>query len=428
MVSKNPVVRLSLFSAAVLLAYFAVPTANASTVVVGTCKSGVQFSTIGAAITAAPTGSTVDVCPGTYPEQVVITKKLTLIGIAASTTPPTDAAVIVPPAGGLIVNESDIFGNPTAVQVFVQNATGVTISHLTVDGNGNGLSGCANNLMGIYFQNASGTITDNAVRNQILDPADEGCQQGLAINVESNTGTPAVTISDNSVRNYDKNGITANGPGNAAGPSVTVKANTVIGIGATAAIAQNGIQIGFGATGTVENNYVADDIYTGGTYGSSGILIYASTGVTANTNTVESTQLAIVTANDPTYGLADGASISSNHIGGTQNFDAIDLCSSHNVASSNTIYGSAQSAVHSDDECPGPSSNSGNNNTVQSNTINEACAGILEGSGSGNVYSSNTFMNTTYTLLPGDTCTPVAGPKAAGKQKSLKASPFKSNR
>jgi hypothetical protein len=410
----------------VLAACFAGPIARASTVVVGSCKTGVQFATIQAAVNASPAGTTIDVCPGTYPEQVTIPKKLTVIGIPNL---PNDAAAVVAPNGGVVVNATDIFGNPVAAQIFVDSATGVTISHLTVDGSANGLSGCSTNLEGIYYQNSSGTITDNAVRNQILVPADEGCQVGLAINVESDTGTPTVVISNNSVRNYDKNGITASGPGGGApAPNVTVKGNTVIGIGATAATAQNGIQIGFGATGSVTGNDVADDIYTGPIYGSSGILIYASSGITASGNTVESTQLAIVTATDPTYGVADNASITSNHIGGTQNFDAIDLCSNGNTANSNTIFGSAQSGVHTDDECPGPgSSPSGNNNTVDNNTINEACAGILEGSGTGNTFSSNIFENVINTTLAGDSC-PASGAQAAVKHTSLRPSPFKFNR
>ncbi len=51
--------------------------ARASTVVVGTCKSGLtQFSTIQEAVNGVPAGSTVDICPGTYSEQVKITEKL----------------------------------------------------------------------------------------------------------------------------------------------------------------------------------------------------------------------------------------------------------------------------------------------------------------------------------------------------------------
>ncbi len=401
--------------------------AFSSTVAVGKCKPSLpQFTTIGAAVTAVPAGSTVDVCPGIYPEQVLITKNLTLIGVLSGTS---YAAVVVPPAGGLVSNGSDILGRPVAAQIFVQGANNVTISHLTVDGNGNLLSGCGVNPIGIYYQNVSGKITDNAVRNQLMDPADQGCQVGLAINVESNSGAPIVTVSANSVRNYDKNGITASGPGTGGGPAVTVSGNTVIGLGATSVIAQNGIQIGFGATGSVTGNYVADNIYTGPYYGSSGILIYASAGLTVTSNTVESAQLGIVPATDPTYGDANGTIIKSNHVGGTQNYDAIDLCSDNNTAQSNVIYGSAESGIHVDDECP-PST--GSNTIATGNTINEACAGILIGpTSAGNTIAPNTVMNVTNTTLAGDTCTPsytvfASTPEgSSGKQQSLRPSAYK---
>jgi hypothetical protein len=389
------------------LAGFSGQALAASNVAVGLCAApGTHYLTIQAAVTAVellPTPRTVRVCPGSYPEQVMITSPLTLEGTPAGTS---DAAVVATPSGGLVTNGSDIYGNPVAAQIFVQGATGVTVSHITVDGSNDQLVDCSINPIGIYYQNSSGSINNNAVRNVLLPGGLQGCQAGLAINVESDTGAPAITISDNSVRNYDKNGITASGPGTGGGPVVTVSSNTVIGVGATGVTAQNGIQIGYGATGTVSSNYVVDDIYTGPVYGSSGILIYASAGVTVSQNTVESTQLAIVPATDPTYGTADGTIIRSNHIGGTQNFDAIDLCSDNNTAESNTIYGSAQSGIHVDDECP-PSTGSGN--TVTSNTINEACAGILLGSGSGNTTAPNTFSNVTNTTLAGDVCSPVDG-------------------
>jgi hypothetical protein len=439
MIEKIRLARAFLFVTLILGACFVVSSAQATTVVVGTCKSGLtQFSTIQGAVNAAPAGSTIDICPGTYPEQVTINgKKLTLIGIEVGTS---NAAVIVAPAGGVTPNTSDLFsGFPIAAQIFVENAVDVTISHLTIDGSANGLSGCGTDLQGIYYANSSGTITDNVVRNQILDPGDQGCQDGLAINIASNSGTPAVTISNNSVRNYDKNGITANGIASGqAGPNVTITDNTVIGIGATNAIAQNGIQVGFGATAKITGNEVADNIYTGAGTFSTGILIYASTGVTVSSNTIESAQEAIVTNTDPTSGPADSASITANHIGGSQqNFDAIDLCSNSNIAESNVIYGSAQSGVHADDGCPGPGSTpSGNNNTIEKNTVNEACAGILEGSGTGNVVSPNTLLNVTNTTLAGDSCPVVvvessgnaAGAPAPVQHHSLRPSPYGLNR
>jgi hypothetical protein len=426
---KGNCLRPSLFVALVLALCFAGQAAQASTVVVGTCKTGVHFSTIQLAVNASPVGGTVDVCPGTYPEQVMITKNLTLIGIVSGTS---DSAVVIPPGTGLVSNGSDIFTNPVAAQIFVQSAD-VTVSHLTVDGSNNQLSGCGVDPIGIYYQNASGKITDNAVRNVLMDPADQGCQVGLAINVESNTGAPAVTISDNSVRNYDKNGITVSGPDNGSpGPVATVSANTVIGLGATTVIAQNGIQIGYGATGSVSTNEVVDNIYINPAncsvcYGSSGILIYGSAGITVTSNTVESAQLAIVPATASATLTANGTVIKSNHLGGTQNFDAIDLCSDGNTAQSNTIYGAAESGIHLDDSCT-PST--GSTNTVTANTINEACAGILVGSGSsGNTITPNTFMNDTNTTLTGsDTCTPLAEVKSGEKHHSLRVSPYSNKR
>ncbi len=71
-------VRPSLLVVMALTACLAVPVAQASTVGVGTCpQSYITFTTIQAAITAVPPGSVIKICPGTYAEQLLITKKLT---------------------------------------------------------------------------------------------------------------------------------------------------------------------------------------------------------------------------------------------------------------------------------------------------------------------------------------------------------------
>src|ERR1700730_5101948 len=71
----------------------------ASTFAVGTCKpSLVSFTTISAAVIGVPPGSTIDVCPGTYPEQVTIAQPLTLKGISSGNA---GQAVITVPGSGL---------------------------------------------------------------------------------------------------------------------------------------------------------------------------------------------------------------------------------------------------------------------------------------------------------------------------------------
>ncbi len=424
-------------STAALLMLIAL-SSRAFAVTVGTCEPGQQYTTIQAAVTAATPGSTVNICPGTYPEQVLISKNLHLVGVTSGTK---HAAVVISPSGGLVQNGVDIFGNAVAAQIFVMNAT-VSISHLTVDGVGNILTGCGGpTLEGIYFQNSSGTITDDVVRNQFqTDFVDYGgCQNGLAINVESLTNSNAVTVSSNSVRAYQKNGITATGaatgPGS-PGPTVTITGNYIVGLGATAmnwpgGAAENGVQVGFGAAGTVSNNTVNDNIWWDDDSSqpgnaASGILVYASDGITISGNSVNSAQFGITVDSDPSYGPADNNIIESNKVSGTQIFDAIDLCSNHNTVKLNTVYGSAQSAVHADDSC-----GSGNNNAITNNTVNEACAGILMGTGTGTTFGMNTFLNVTHTTMPGDVCSVVDDARtggALGKQPSLRPSPFKPNR
>ena len=412
--------------------------AFSSTVAVGNCTKLVQFATIQLAVNAVPSGSTVKVCPGTYAEQVTIANKnLTLIGVG-----PTASTVTVPASGLLTNGVTDIFGNQVAAQILVQNAT-VTISHMAVDGANDQVFTCAVDPIGIYFQNAAGTITDNAVRNVLMPPGYQGCQGGLAINVEATSGSPAVIVSNNSVRNYDKNGITASGQKALGGPKVTISGNTVVGLGATTVIAQNGIQVGYGASGSVQNNYVADDVYinppdcasNGGCWGSSGILIWASHGIAISGNTVESTQYGIVPVSwTPDGSDSDQTVIANNHIGGTQLFDAIDVCSNNNGIQKNVIYGSSQDAIHLDDSCSPslsyPSSGSGNN--VTGNTINEGCAGVLQGplTVSNNIplsgVNTNTLMNVNNLVLGADSCSPTLAPTS--KAARLRPSPLKPNR
>ena len=393
---------------------------------VGSCVSG-SSPTIQAAVNGVAVGGYVYVCPGSYPEQVTITRSINLVGAAPATWPAgPGAAVVISPSGGMVQNGTDIFGNPVEAQILVQGAVAVTIKNITVDGTGNNVSGCgAPTFEGIYYENASGTIEYNVVRNQYqTDYVDYGgCQNGLAINVEGTTSGNTVTVNNNSVSAYQKNGITATGAGTgtgAPGPVVNMTNNRVVGLAATgmnwpnSGAAENGIQVGFGATGTATENVVNNNIWGQDQFGdtgdaASGILIYASEGYTVTKNGVNSAQFGIVTVSDPTYGTADNTIINTNSVTGTQLYDAIDLCSNNNTAKSNSIYGSAESGVHFDDSCGG-----GNGNTATGNVVNEGCTGILLGTGTGNTYSPNAYFNTVTDTATGDTCTsPTYGPNRA---------------
>jgi hypothetical protein len=443
---------LSILGAAIFTCVLA-QSGRAATVAVGTCTNLAFYPTIQQAVNSVPANSTIKVCPGTYAEQVIINKSMTLTGVSSTGVSGPNASgpdnpVIVSPTTGVVANANDLFdGSPIAGQIVVVTPSGavmqtkVTLNYIAVDGSNNQLASCGTDLVGIYYQNASGTINQMVTRYQELSQNYFGCQQGLAIYVQSGFsmgGTAVVTIQNNSVHDYDKNGITADGSGTVA----TITGNYVVGIGATPLIAQNGIQVSDGATGSVKNNTVTDDVYVNppncspNCFGSSGILIFDS-GATATShlaisgNTVSNTQLAVVTYGD-SAGAADYNDVSINKITGTLAAgvyldDGIDLCSNNNTATSNTIYNSSGAGVHIDSQCTESSGKSGNNTTVTKNTINEACAGVMMGTGSGNNTGMGATLNTAYNVVqvlqPGDSC-PAGAPTASKAAKvRLRAQP-----
>lgn len=399
----------------------------AATVAVGTCeKSLAHYSTIGAAISSVPAGSTIMVCPNSYPEQIVIDKPLTLKGVAFDNG---GAATITAPAGGIVANTFSVSSPTTAIaaQIAVNTdvATAVNISNLVVDGSNNGIGGCAPLFVGIYYGNSSGTLTHVSAVNQMLAPSLNGCQSGLGIFVESDGtgGKSTVTLSDNYVYNFDKNGITGDGVGTA----VTINGNTVIGAGPTTGAAENSIQVSDGATGSVSGNIVGANVWSPDVFGdtgdaAAGILIYASKNITVNGNTVTQTQYGIAFVSADSTDTADGGTINSNKISNTLLYDGIDLCSNGSNLKGNVITGSGESGIHFDDSC----GSTGNSNTATGNTINTACAGVLAGpSVTGNTSTPNTFINTvTQTLTGSDVCPVVEAANVARRTVRRRPVPF----
>jgi hypothetical protein len=388
--------------------------AFSATVAVGSCTALVNFATIQQAINAVPAGSTIDICPGTYHEQLLITQKVSLIGIVNGMQ---DRVVVAPPTAGLVANTVDVDNPslPIAAQILVQNTAGpVSISNLTVDGAGNLIAGCAPDLQGILFQSASGTLNHVAVRNQTLGAGLGGCQSGEGIYVQTATGmTSTVLVESSSVHNYNKNGIT----GNDAGTTLTVTGSYVQGNGVvpSGGAAQNGIQLGFGAAGKISANTVIDNIYGDITVAASAdVLLFdaaESAGITVTMNTLGNSQIPIGLYTD-TPGVGDGVSVTTNKIFGTSTYDAIDVCTNGNTVKTNTIFNSAESGVHFDASC----GSTGNSNVVSGNTVVEsACAGILVDPGtSGNTSTPNTYYTVAYTITGSTShCTIPAGPVGA---------------
>src|SRR5580704_11145973 len=209
-----------------------------------------QYTKIQDAINAASAGDEIVVCNGIYAEQLSITKSLDI---------EADSGAFLVPASIQQNATSLTTGDAIAAAVFVSGATNVSITGLTVDGINNGITECAPDLIGVYFQNSSASLRHAAVRNFTLGAALNGCQSGTGVFVESGGGQASdVEIADCSINDYQKNGITANETGTTA----RIHNNVVTGIGPTPGAAQNGIQIGFSAGGAIREKVVANNVWS----------------------------------------------------------------------------------------------------------------------------------------------------------------------
>lgn len=212
--------RLKLVSAVALVFVAADLSASTLTYAVGNCRPSVpSFTTIEAALAAVPSANVIEVCPGTYDEQLEITYAVTLEGVSNGTSA---RVIIIPPRHGLGINATDDLGEALAVQLWVNNASGpVNISNLTVDGSGNEAPG-GTLVVGLFYQNSSGTVNRVATRNQsgfgVL---------GIGIYANGGSSNPQVTIENNSVHDYNYVGIQAET--NSATPELTavIKGNEI---------------------------------------------------------------------------------------------------------------------------------------------------------------------------------------------------------
>lgn len=162
----------------------------------------------------------------------------------------------------------------------------MTVENLTVTASGltDVCDGGDDRLRGILFDSVGGTITNNDVTDIEQGPAGEsGCQEGNGIEVRNAPfakGYPKlnVTISLNTVTDYQKTGILVNGS-----VAAILDTNIVTGDGPITYIAENGVQIGFGATAKLFGNDVSLNHYSPPKVTACGLLLYKAGGVSGAT-------------------------------------------------------------------------------------------------------------------------------------------------
>jgi len=165
-----------------------------------------QYKTIAAAVSAAAPLDEIDICPGLYPEQLIITKPLSLVGVNVNGV---NRALIQPAL-------QDLNGLPSEAVITVMNTRGVTIQNLAIDASNNTVSGCNLSVSGIYFLDASGVVQNNAITGaQLTDPSSctalfPGNGFGIQVTVDSQCGLcrlipVQVSIANNSIHNFGNN-------------------------------------------------------------------------------------------------------------------------------------------------------------------------------------------------------------------------------
>jgi hypothetical protein len=325
------------FSAISLLvcAVFHSLTATASRVAVGNCLPRlISYNTISAAVAAAPAGSTVFICPGTYPEQLTITSSLTLTGAFPIAISPATVTMPVSPTIDFVPGVGDVASQILVGGTIESPPIVVNIKNLIVDGAGSSSSSAA----GISYVFASGKLGQLEVRNQ-----------EFAIDL---FGSPfdvnTVNIQNSYIHDFTNTGVLADSDG-ATGFFVNVNRNLVK---SNLARVQSGVEYSF-ADGRASQNTI---VVTNGT----GLLLENFfSGMTAKENIIEGANVGIQAGGDISatstivednvllnnvtgifvVGIGGGTTLTKNAISQSSNA-AIDLdCSGNSTVQSNFIYG-----------------------------------------------------------------------------------------
>ncbi|MGD0790954.1 MAG: right-handed parallel beta-helix repeat-containing protein [Terriglobales bacterium] len=230
----------------------------AGTYYVGSCHSS-SYSTISAAVAAVPPSSTIDVCPGTYPEQVFIYQPLTLQGIKSGNN--DRARIVVPisvggPPAWHLVPDPDGYPGQVAPQIFVNAPTGtVKISNLTIDASGETTApGCT--IPGFWFttaimyQDSSGTVNEV---NTVGQGKNSGCGVGIRAAAVAATSSDSVTITNNSIQDTNYIGLYVESASSGASLKINVSGNTLVLGGSP--LGSFGIELA-GVTGTIASNSI----------------------------------------------------------------------------------------------------------------------------------------------------------------------------
>lgn len=363
--------------------------------------AGPLYPTIQAAVNAMPTAgtavNTVIVCPGIYPEQVVITKNITITGALRDGTDPesqngnsAEARIVVPP-GGLVALP---FGSGfIAAQIVAQNIADLNLTNLTIDGNGGGCpldpagqpvrsAGIALLNVGLPGTSYDATISKNNIRSQVGKKSDGSrcyadAGQGEGVIAEDSW----FTLDSNSIHGIDLS------PVHQIRGISRIKSNS-LGLGFYGVWLSN---VSLTAANNAGSTVSLNDIQGF----SAGIHLDASSNVLVTQNNISNWTGAGIWLS---HGSSDNDLISNRIADAWYGIDlggAGDGLGGHarNTVRSNTITRSARAAI--------VDVFSHGSNQISSNTISDAPIGVFYMSTVDDVFVPNSFFNVTVLITTG---------------------------
>lgn len=244
------------------------------------------FATIQLAIdNANPSGGdTIQVAAGMFTEQLVVNKCVTITGAGQAAT------IIQSPT--TLVNSS-VPGVNAQIIVEIRSNSYVTMSGLTITGPVPfTFSGPNGGVWGIFIDESATLNMSNARVTAIHKSTGvDGVQAGNGVGVGRSVFNQIGSIDFNNVTvdDYQKTGILVNRTGSGA----IITNSTITGVGPTAVIAQNGIQVSAGATATITNSTMSGNQYTPNTFSATGILPFGSGTVTASGNSFDGNDVGV---------------------------------------------------------------------------------------------------------------------------------------
>lgn len=227
----------------------------------------------------------------------------------------TDLTIFVPDGftldgNGYTITAVDPVGDHFRGAV-IQNAG--TVAHVTnlivtTSGLANACDAGDDRLRGIMFESASGSITHNEVNN--INQGPSGCQEGNGIEVRNapfdgtHLDTQTVEISHNTITDWQKTGIVANGD-----VDVNIQHNQIGASATQENLAANSIQLGFGAIGVIIQNNIDGNQWKGTSdYAATAVLVYAaSSGEVSNNNIKGNSDIGL-------YLYANGFVVNNNRV------------------------------------------------------------------------------------------------------------------